>query len=470
MSNILEGVIEEFKKISAFPRPSKYEFRVANYLSERLKNLGAKIQRDQIGNIIADFPATEGLENLPIILMQAHMDMVCVAEEGYKYDPLNDPIKLIRDEKFLSAEGTSLGADDGIGIAITLYILSNVENLIGKHGAWRIIFTVDEEVGMSGARELDKKFLSDVKYIINVDSENVDEIVIGSAGSARIEFRHDLTWNSPKKSDGYSIVVSGLKGGHSGESIDVNHANAIKILAQILSNLDCEINKFQGGTALNVIASEAKALITLDGSNDLKNICKKFEQKISAECDEPKLKIKFKKIKLPNRVMNKKETEISLSLINNLLSGVLKVDGDDKTSANIGIVKITDSAFYLNYMPRFHSIEGFNEIFSHATNACIKSRCNEMNLKGFSREWKASNSNLLEIMLKVAKKQKRRVITKVIHGGLECSHFIEKNPNLEIVSVGTSNLNIHSPNEKLLLSSVESTVNLIAGTLKSLAV
>ena len=192
---ILEGVLDEFKKLAEIPRPSKHEEKISAYLQQDLIKFGFDVTQDKFKNIIVDVPASEGCENSPLTILQAHMDMVCVADEGYDFDPLTSPVKLLRDEKFLTAEGTSLGADDGMGIAEILYITKNFfegkfENV--KHGPLRLIFTVDEEQGMSGAINIHTEHFDDARFMINCDSENFGDIVVGSAGNIRIDFSREI--------------------------------------------------------------------------------------------------------------------------------------------------------------------------------------------------------------------------------------------------------------------------------------
>ena len=492
MSRVLEGVLKEFSKIAAIPRPSGQELRVAQYLCGRLRRLGAEVEIDRVGNVIGEVAATAGYEEKPLVALQAHMDMVCVADGSVKYNPLSDGIKLRRGEEYLEAEGTSLGADDGIGIAIILYALQKIK----AHGPWRVIFTVDEEAGMTGARGLDPRHLKDVKYLINVDSENAEEIVKGSAGSVRIEFVHKLEWEtvppalskkeaeaseqaepeieaeSEDKIECYSIRVQGLKGGHSGEAIDRLHANAIKVLGEVLWQLDCGISAVTGGSALNVIPSKAQALVAISAQTlqekPLKELLERLEETFREKYNESNLSITARRVIPLKRLMRKQDAKAIVTLLKGLKSGVF----DDKegvlTSANLGLVKCTDTAVYVGYMPRFHSIAGFNKVSKHATDVYTKSGFDEMNMSNFSREWSSKSDELVDLMLEVARKSGRELKKCVIHGGLECSHFIEMNPKLQIVSVGTTNLDIHSPNERLLLSSVEPTVTLIIETLKQL--
>ena len=475
MSEILERVIEEFSKISAIPRPSKQELQVAAYLVERLKGLGAEVQIDSAGNVIGDVPASKGLEGLPIVAMQAHMDMVCVSDGLEKYNPLQDGIKLKREGAYLRAEGTSLGADDGIGIAIIIYILEKVK----VHGRWRIIFTVDEESGMSGARGLNPEHLEDVTYLINVDSENAEELVLGSAGSAHVEYVRKLEWVAPTKQEGYKIIVRNLKGGHSGEAIGKKRANAIKILNEVLKRMECEISAVSGGSALNAIPSTAQAIIVVGEAEQaegkekprrqLEKVCLEVEQEARAKYGEPELSIAVRGLKRPKRVMRKEDSKAIVELIDKLKSGVFKIREKNRTSANLGFLKNTDSAAYVYYMPRFHSENGYQNIVKHMNEAYVASRFDEINVSNYSQAWASEHNELAQTMLEVAQSQGRKLKQRVIHGGLECSHFIEKNSELQIVSIGTTNLDIHSPAERLLLSSVEPTVTLIMGTLERIS-
>ena len=169
---ILEGVLLEFEKLAAIPRPSGHERAVSDFLKKYLTDLGFSVTQDEVCNIIADVPASKGFEKAPLTVLQGHMDMVCVAEVGRSYDPLKDAIYLKRTSEFLEACGTSLGADDGIGVAVAIYIARTAK----EHGPIRLIFTVDEERGMTGAIHLADKYLAGVDYLINCDSENVDEV------------------------------------------------------------------------------------------------------------------------------------------------------------------------------------------------------------------------------------------------------------------------------------------------------
>ena len=459
MSEILEGVLKEFEKIASIPRSSKREGTLADYLVGRLEALGAEVMIDKTGNLIAK-TAAPSREDEPLFALQAHMDMVCVSDGSRPYNPLTDGIELVREGEYLRAKGTSLGADDGIGIAIILYILEHAEKE-QINTPLRVILTVDEEGGMSGAGGLSEKHLTDLKYLINIDSENVDELVTGSAGSLRIEFNRKAEMTSPTKSAAQRIRISGLKGGHSGEAIGIPHANAVKVLANVLKRLNCEVASIQGGRAMNVIPSEAEAVVMLN-LEDWSDILGAFRDEIRSGFDEDTVDIKISNvIDPPERVFTSESTKSLLELVEQLEDGV----HDPETSANIGVLRASAKGIRLEYMPRFHSEAGREAMEKIARTAAERSNF-EMKMGEATPPWKSEKNRLAECMKSIAREQGRELTERVIHGGLECSYFSVKSPSLEIVSIGTTNLDIHSPKERLLLSSVEPTVRLIVETLR----
>ncbi|MBR1398027.1 MAG: beta-Ala-His dipeptidase [Selenomonadaceae bacterium] len=455
MNNILTEVLNEFEQIARIPRPSKHEDKIANYLVGRLISIGAEAFCDSVGNVIAEIEPTPGLEDKPVIIMQAHMDMVCVnSNERSDYNPMTDEINLIKDEHYLRAVGTSLGADDGMGIAIILYILQNQQ----EHGRQRVIFTVDEEVGMSGAAGLDKKYL-DGNYLINIDSENADELVIGCAGSLKIELSRNIEWTKPELKSAYKINVTGLKGGHSGEVIHIKHTNAIKVMAQVIEQLNCEVASISGGRAMNVIPSECEAVIITDSDN-VNEICDKAATAIKSHYDEPNIKIKAVSTDMPNKVISDKDKDSLLDVAGFLMDGLY----DDETSANIGTIQIIEDKIHLQYMPRFHTKHG-QSVMGHMAAEAARRSGYDINIHKPSPAWHSESNSLSQLMTDIGLKQGRQLTERIIHGGLECSFFSQKNPELTIISIGTTNIDIHSPKERLLLSSVEPTVNLLMETL-----
>ena len=508
---ILEGVLAEFEKLAEIPRPSKHEERISSYLYQYLVSLGFEVTQDRYKNIIAEIPASEGKEDAPLTILQAHMDMVCVAEEGYDFDAFTSPIKLVRDEKFLTAEGTSLGADDGMGIAEILYITKNFFN--GKfqdvpHGPLRLIFTVDEEQGMSGAIELNAEHLEDAQFLINCDSEKFDEIVVGSAGNFRADFTRDINFIATdadkdlpeslkatieydlklvlgkeyvdaKNTRPLKIKIAGLRGGHSGEEIDGNRANAIKILCNILREVNqrrhISLASISGGTAMNVIPSTAYATILTDiFIDDVQKICDDTAAHIKKVfVGEVNLTIDVEEVEMPARIFSGVDLKNTITLVTLLHSGVYEMSGTEPpfvmTSANLGMIR-ADDKMTVQIMPRsnidesFADIEMYYKTIAKLTNFNVK-------FNTYSPAWKFnSDSKLAKIAADVFKAQNGfDAQIKIIHAGLECSHFVEKNPALDVISIGTTNEFIHSTRERLHLDTVTPQVNLIVETLKRIA-
>ncbi len=464
---MLEEVLDEFKKLAAIPRPSKHEEKVSNFLCDYLKSYGFKVIQDEVKNIIAEIPATSGKENFPRTILQAHMDMVCVAEENYPFNPLEDSIKLIRSEDFLTAECTSLGADDGMGIAEILYIVKNQKNF--SHGPIRIIFTVDEEQGMTGANNLDKKYLADAKFFINCDSEDYDEIVVGSAGSIHVDFSKKINYTAPKFSNAFKIKFGGLHGGHSGIEISKNYVNAIKIAGKFLNQKNFQLAKIDGGAAPNVIPADAEFIIVTDLSLEKISAYAEDFKKIYIE-SEPNFKIEIEAVQIPEKVFSDTDFEKLIALILTVHSGVYSMNDDMvRTSANIGIIRTAES-LDINILARSNVsalLDDFADIFAQVA----KLTDFEVKFGTPTPVWNFNSKNrLVKIMAEIFESQ-NNFAPKIhtIHAGLECSFFAVKNPNLDIVSIGTTNEFIHSPKERLHLKTIEPQVNLIIETLKKIA-
>ncbi len=472
-NDILEGVLTEFEKLAAIPRMTGHEKAVSDFLRDYLKDMGFQVVQDDVFNIIADKPAAEGMENAPLTILQSHMDMVCVAEEGHPYDPLKDPIRLIRDEEYLRADGTSLGADDGIGIAEIIYIMKNWK----KHGPIRAIFTVDEEQGMSGAEHLDAKYLADGKYLINCASENYDELTVGCAGNVSISFSRKLTYESPSCGHAYRIEWKGLRGGHSGERIGDGRANAIRLMAQALMELQTacrvELASFAGGKAQNAIPDSANAVIVTDISNDdiekCLSRCRENMKDIYGDI-EPNGILSAVSAEMPDRVMSQEDMRRSLQLLTLIHSGVYAmsqaVPGLVETSANLGIAKTESGNMVVCVLPR-SAVDGKLVEFCRMAEDMGELTGFEVKHGSIKPGWKERpNSRLADIMKKIFEIQNGAPMkVGAIHAGVECGWHFSKNSGLDIVSIGVTTIDIHSPLERLLLKTVRPQVELIQDTL-----
>ncbi len=464
MGNILESVLDEFKNLAAIPRPSKNEEQVSNFLREYLKSLGFEVAQDKFKNIIAEIPANG--KNSAVTILQAHMDMVCVAESGVDYEPLRDAIKLIRTEKYLKAAGTSLGADDGIGIAEILYIAKNHKNF--PHGPIRIIFTTDEEQGMSGAINLDAKYFTDAAYLINCDSEKHGELVVGSAGNVHVDFSRRINYVAPNLDSAIQVKIFGLRGGHSGLEITENHANAIKIAEKFLRRLDkIELAKIDSGNAANVIPDAAEFIIVTDSVAEINSRADWLKKNMHAMAEN--IYVDCAKVEVPEKVMSAADFEALKNLLAVIHSGVYSVFGEmARTSANIGILRTAEN-IELNILARAN-ITALLEDFINYFAQVAKVTGFDIKIGTPTPAWDYNpKSRLAEIMSQIFKEQ-NNFCAKVhtIHAGLECSFFSVKNPSLDIVSIGTTNEFIHSPQERLHLETIEPQVRLIIETLKQI--
>ena len=478
-TEIIDGVLAEFERLAEIPRPSGHEKAVSDYLLNTFKEMGCVVRQDEVNNIIADLPATPGYELAPVIAMQSHMDMVCVADHGVEYDPLTDSIKLIRDDNILTADGTSLGADDGIGIAEIIFIMKNLK----EHGLLRAIITVDEERGMTGAINLDKKYLADVSYMINCDSENYDELTVGSAGSVNVDFNRQLTFTKPQGTRGYKLHIKGLKGGHSGMEIHKGRANAIRSMALVLNALDeaginYELASFNGGKARNSIPAVAEAIIT--AVVDKENIAEIIEMEKEKYLDiygevDGGISYEIDEVDLPDRVMTAEEQSSIIKLIILLHSGVYSMSQLNpslvETSANLGMVSMeNDNVINIKILPR-SSVDSKVELLALQADILAELTGFTALIDAKTPGWKERReSRLAKIMQEVFQEQNNKPMkVESIHAGLECGWHLEKNPQLDIVSIGVTTHDIHSPAEWLEISTIVPQVKLICETIKRLS-
>ena len=475
-ASILDDVLTEFAKLAAIPRKSGHEQAVSDFLKDYLTQAGFTVIQDENNNIIADKKAATGFEKAPLIILQGHMDMVCVAEEGYSYDPLKDSIKLKRSPKYLEAEGTSLGADDGIGVAEAMYIMKNAKD----HGPLRMIVTVDEEQGMTGAIKLSPKHLQDASYLINCDSENYDELTVGSAGSVNLDFSRQLKRVAPTAKNAWQLAVKGLLGGHSGERIGDGRGNAIRTLAMAIAALkekgSVELADFSGGKARNAIPDSAQAVIVTDlAKEEIEAVLNEQQERFLNMYGSVDPDIVFELTSTSaTDVLTAGDMTRLMRLITILHTGTFAmstvIPGLVETSANLGVVEMTKNEVTVQYFPRSAVDQKLDE-FRFMANEWAALTGFTANIGTQSPGWKENkNSKLAKIMQETFKAQNGKDMkVETIHAGLECGWHFLKNPKLDMVSIGVTTQDIHSPNEKLLLATVEPQVNLIIETLHKIA-
>jgi dipeptidase D len=476
---IIQGVLAEFSGLAKYPRPSHHEKAVSDYIVSRLRELGADPIQDAVYNIIADIPATAGMENIPRAIIQGHMDMVCVAKPGVAYDPLTDPIRIKRDGNILSAEGTSLGADDGIAVAVALYLLDRK----ASHGPLRLIFTVDEETSMTGATHLDPKYVQDAKYIINCDSESIDILVVGSAGSRHTDFSRQVKWQKNGFDAAVTISAHDFLGGHSGETINAGKSNAIKALALLLQRLRAQgisftLAQINGGVAANAIPSTAQAVLALRSTDvtAVQTAAAQAQQDCRLIYGEVEKNASFTvtSADVPAQTFSSADTTAVIQLLSLLHCGVFAMNQHlpklPDLSANIGTIKLDGDTLNIQYFPRSSSDARLEELIGTLP-VLAELTGFDLTIGGLDPAWSENpHSELRPIMSKIYKELTGKdARVEAMHGGLETGFFYAANPNLDIVSIGATTHDIHSPEETLELDTVALLVRLVARTLLSLS-
>lgn len=455
-----------FYDITQIPRPSKKEEKIRAYLLDFAEKHNLEVKQDKAGNILITKPATPGKEDLPTIILQSHIDMVCEKNSNIEHDFDNDPIETIIEGDWVKANGTTLGADNGIGVAAELAVLASDDI---AHGKIEAFFTVDEETGLTGANALEKDFLTG-NLLINLDTEEEGEIYIGCAGGkgTKAYFKYKEK-DAPKKYFWFRVMVKGLRGGHSGSDIDKGYGNANKILARFLNSIsrkkyDMILSEIGGGNLHNAIPREAFALLGVKEKykEDIRVKLNTFLADVQNELKhtEPNLDIQLESVQIPSKVINRKTTEKLILALNACPHGVIGMSHDIpglvETSTNLASIKmLPDNQIEIGTSQR-SSVESqkryiVNKVSSVFELAGAKIIHNE----GYPGWQPNPDSNLLKLAQSEYKKlYNKDSKVKAIHAGLECGLFLEKYPNLDMISIGPDMTDVHSPDEKMKISSV----------------
>lgn len=473
--NALWSIFEDFCNI---PHPSKNEELIVKYVKNMGHELGLETIVDNIGNVLIRKPATPGYEDRLTVILQSHLDMVPQKNNDTQHDFEKDPINVYVDNGWVRARGTTLGADNGIGAAAALAILQNKDI---SHGPLECLFTVDEETGMTGAFALQKGLMKG-DILINLDSEDEGELYIGCAGGidTKVVFNYK-TINVAGESQGYDIIVKGLKGGHSGLDIHLGRGNANKLLTRILwqanRNLSLQLASISGGNLRNAIPreAEAKVVVPMAHSQAFIRSADQLIQQIKKELQntEPTLEIIIKPCTAPSEII---EPEITTRLLNSLYAcpnGVIRVIDDMpdvvETSTNLSIVKSSDGIVEINSLQRSSS-DSAKEDLCNMIRSVFELAGASVEHKGSYPGWKPNlDSNILKTMLKVFDNMyDKSPRIKVIHAGLECGIIGGIYPGLDMISIGPTIRHPHSPDEKVEIKSVGFFWDFLLETLKNI--
>ncbi len=461
-----ESVFYYFSEICKVPRPSKKEEKIISYLENFAAEQKLEIKKDEVGNILIKKPATPGKENLKTVVLQSHVDMVCEKNNDVEHDFLTDPIETIIDGEWLKAKGTTLGADNGIGVATELAILA--ANDI-EHGPIECLFTIDEETGLTGAFALKEGFMSG-DILLNLDSEDEGELFIGCAGG--IDSVGEFHYREIPVPTGYfffRVDVKGLKGGHSGGDIHLGRGNANKILNRFLSQTAkkydmyiCEVN---GGNLRNAIPREAYAICAVphDAKEPVRVDLNIFIADIENEfaVSEPDLKLTLQSETPRKTAIDQDTSSRLLKTLYAVPHGVYAMSQDIpglvETSTNLASIKMIDNKKIKIETSQRSSILSARNDMANTVRAAFELGGARVSFGEGYPGWKPNpHSEILEIAV-ASYKRLFGVDAKVkaIHAGLECGLFLDKYPGLDMISFGPTLTGVHSPDERMHIPSVE---------------
>ena len=480
MRNVLKDlnpslVFKYFEELSQIPRGSYNEQEISDYLVNFAKKLNLEVVQDEHLNVIIRKPATPGYENCPGVILQGHMDMVCEKNKDVNHDFEKDPIKLRIVDDMIYASGTTLGADNGIAVAMSLAVLASNDL---QHPDLEVLVTTNEEAGMTGAKGLDGDLLKG-KYIINLDSEEEGYLLVSCAGGNRSYVSLPLTYkNIDDNKQAFLVEVKGLLGGHSGMDIVKQRANSNVVMGRILNslNLDFDLVEVNGGSKNNAIPRECEAIVVVnkDQADTLKANVSKIEEILKHEfkTTDPGLQVIVSETTAYKVITDdcKSKAILLLNFIPNGIQTVSKdIEGLVESSSNLGVVKTTDDTMTFESAVR-SSVATLRENL----NAKTKMLCDTVNAKfentdGYPAWEYAKDSKLEHICIDVYEKLtgKKPIIT-AIHAGVECGLLLDKMKGAQAISMGPNMFEVHTPNEHLSISSVQNVYDYLLAVLKAM--
>ncbi len=473
-------VWKHFYSLTQIPRPSKKEEKVIEFMKNFGESLGLDTFVDEVGNVIIKKPATAGMENLKTIVLQGHLDMVPQKNSDNDHDFEKDPIDAYVDGEWVTAQGTTLGADNGIGVAAAMAVLESKELV---HGPIEALFTIDEETGMTGAFGL-KAGLLDGDILINMDSEDEGELYVGCAGGedANVNFSYEEE-ALPAGSKAFKFSVTGLKGGHSGLDISIGRGNANIITFRYLKHAakkhGIRLASINGGSLRNAIPREAFSVITVPDSNvdDFKKCVKDYEDTIKFEFSavEPDLKIAIEETGMPDFVM---DADTQMRLTNAIVAcpnGVIRMSdtmpGLTETSTNLAIVNSENKNVYVACLMR-SSVDSSKEFLAERMDSLFTLAGADVKFEGGYPGWKPNmDSNILKVMQNVYNDKYGKIPEiKAIHAGLECGLLGGVYKNWDMISFGPTIRYPHSPDEKVNIETVNKFWDFLVETLENIPV
>jgi len=471
-------ILDIFEQIAAIPRCSKHEEKISQWLQSWARDNGLPVRADEAGNVVIEVEASEGYENSPVVVIQGHMDMVCEKTPDSAHDFSKDPIRPIADGEWLRADKTTLGADNGIAIAMGLVMATDKAV---SHPSLELLFTVDEEQGLTGAAKLVPDFIKG-RILLNIDSEDEGVLTVGCSGGKETRISLPLSFTGlPEDYQIYRLTVSGLRGGHSGVDIHKHRASANRILARLLGLLkesdDIRLVWIKGGTAHNAIARDAEARIAFK-SADRDSVAKKisdFEQIVRSEFaaseKAPSLKISAPESST-GQVVSAEDTARAINLMLALPHGVIGMSPDIEslveTSTNFAIVEIKDDALKILSSQRSSVMSKLDELSQRIEALAALAGADTESGNAYPAWEPNMDSPLLQHCQDTYKKlYGKEPSVEIIHAGVECAILGVKYSGMDMISLGPTIENPHSPEERINIPTIGKVWDYLAEILKS---
>lgn len=458
-----KAIWNHFQEITQIPRASTKEQRARAWVIGIAKRKGLEVIEDKVGNIVVRKPAHKGRENAPTVVLQGHLDMVCEKNENIAHDFDKDAIRVVRKGDWLYADGTTLGADNGIGVSSALAVMESDDI---QHGPLEFVFTIDEETGLTGAAEFQPGVLK-ARYFLNLDGEEKGTLCIGCSGGVNTTARRKVALRTATANTAWKVKVSGLKGGHSGVDIHLGRGNAIRVLGgmvqRLIEQLNAEVADLKGGSARNVIPREASAVVLLDSAREqeLKALVAQFEAETRTDLGsfDPGVQISAEKTDRPAQVLDAKDARAVVSLLVAIPHGVLAMSPDVpglvQNSTNLATVSVKGDQVEVGSSQR-SAIESSKMAAARMVASACRLAGFEVEHAGSYPGWKPEpNSEIVQKCKEVFKEvfgTETRLVA--MHAGLECGVIGEKYPGMQLISFGPQIESPHSPNERVEIASV----------------
>ena len=466
-----------FAAIAAIPRASTKEAAARDYVLAQAARLGLEAIQDSVGNVVIRKPARPGCEGAISAALQGHLDMVCEKNEGTAHNFDTDPIRLIRDGDWLKADGTTLGADNGVGVAAALAVMES-EDI--AHGPLEFVFTIDEESGLTGASDFPNGLLKS-QYFLNLDGEEEGTLCIGCAGGLNTVARRKVERQSAVAGEAWRVRVSGLQGGHSGLDINRGRGNAVRILGRVLQlltdNLPLAVADVRGGSKRNAIPREASATVVLDGAreHELRSLAGTAEAQIRSELGafDSGVRIAVEAVARPDRVLADADASLVAGLLASLHHGVLAMSPDVaglvQTSTNLATVSTREDEVEIETSQR-SAIESSKLAAGRMVTTMFRLAGFEVEHTGGYPGWKPEPASDIVRKAQAAHLEVLGMTPELVamHAGLECGVIGEKHPGMQTISFGPHIVDVHSPSERLKISSVEPFWVFLTGLLERL--